>query len=265
MLSSSPYSIAALDSDDSLYHGLLHRLEQERHLVSGFSDIAELLDALAQGERFDLLMLPPRRERAEWERLAAACKVLCMPMLVVAAPGHVGMIALMDEVVGDKVVTDMATTDSADAEVAWRIRTLLQRARALERGTLGQQDFVMGDYRFLGRQRLVLHRGQPIHLQERQFELAQVLFRHAGRVVTRGWLWSTIWGVPSRQEGTRSLDTCVTNVRRKLNLCSENGFTLRSIYRQGYMLCPTGVPSLAFDPSMPPRSEDAARFYSPSS
>lgn len=247
-----------MDGDDLQYGDLLCRLQQNEHFVSIFSDASALLAALAVGQRFDLLMLPPQHVAVEFERFAAVCKVLCTPMLVITPSGRVDMIRLITDALQAGVLVDLVTTDAADDEIEWRISTLVQRAVVLARETLGQQDLVLGGYRFIGMQRVVLLRERRIMLQPRQFELAQALFRNVGRVVTRGWLWSSFWGVKSPYLGARSLDVCVTNVRKKLDLRTENGFVIRSVYGHGYMLCSTEEPTLTSDASIPVGMEGRA-------
>lgn len=236
-----PSSIAFLDSDRPSYRALRLKLQQLGHLPTPFPDASSLQAALAGGQRFDLLVVPPQKDGTQWQRLAAVCEVLGMPLLLVVQPGHRDAPQPLDDVFLRGTVVDLCAADVAEGELDWRIRALLQRAGMRAQNTSRLRDLVLGDYKFFGRQRLVLHRETEIALQPRQFELAYELFRNVGQVVTRGWLWSTLWGRASPREGARALDVCVTNVRKKLDLRRENGFTLRAAYRHGYMLCPVAA------------------------
>jgi DNA-binding response OmpR family regulator len=95
---------------------------------------------------------------------------------------------------------------------------------------------VRGDYCFLERRRVVLHREREVLLQPREFEFALQLFQNVGRVLTREWLRESIWRARHHREDSRVLDVCAANLRRKLALQSENGFVLKAVYKTGYCL-----------------------------
>jgi DNA-binding response OmpR family regulator len=62
-----------------------------------------------------------------------------------------------------------------------------------------------------------------------------LLFTHLGEAVPRDVLFDRVWG---REPGfkSRTLDTHVARVRRRLGLVSKNGYRLSSIYGFGYRL-----------------------------
>lgn len=80
--------------------------------------------------------------------------------------------------------------------------------------------------------------GEEIKLQRREFEVARVLFRHEGQVVSRSHLLNAVWHekADDAEGGTRKVDTVVSRVRQKLKLTSEYGFILRSEWGVGYRL-----------------------------
>ncbi|MGI9301799.1 MAG: winged helix-turn-helix domain-containing protein, partial [Gammaproteobacteria bacterium] len=66
-------------------------------------------------------------------------------------------------------------------------------------------------------------------------ELALFLFRNAGRVLSRGHILQHVW--KHRVDlNTRTVDTHVSRLRQKLNICAENGWRLMSVYQHGYRL-----------------------------
>lgn len=72
-------------------------------------------------------------------------------------------------------------------------------------------------------------------LSNREFELALLLFRNMGVPIARDTLYMKIWGnVPSVQ--SRTLDSHITALRRKLRLRPEYGYRLSTIYGYGYRL-----------------------------
>lgn len=231
-----PISIAALDGPDIRYGGFLYRLKQTHNSPCVFADAASLLTALAVGRRFELLVVPVQQDVAQMEQLTLVCKALGMPMLVVTLPGHADMDEAGSELLMLSSDVDLVCTDGSDTEIDWRIRALVRRTQASAYQSYRQPDLVVGHYRFVEDERAVFCRERRIILQPRQFALARALFLNVNKVLSRDWLLLSLWGITSPQEGARSLDVCVTNVRKKLDLCYASGFTLRSVYRLGYML-----------------------------
>jgi len=76
---------------------------------------------------------------------------------------------------------------------------------------------------------------QPIRLTQREFELVTFMFRNAGRLLSRGHILSSVWG-QSSEFTTRTVDTHISRIRKKLELVPENGWRLSAIYHQGYRL-----------------------------
>ena len=79
-------------------------------------------------------------------------------------------------------------------------------------------------------------RGEKISLTNREFELADFFFRHAGKMISRGHILESIWGIDNKSVSTRTVDTHVSRLRKKLNLSEENGWKLSAIYQHGYRL-----------------------------
>jgi len=77
--------------------------------------------------------------------------------------------------------------------------------------------------------------GEKIELTPKEFELTVVLFRNVGRLLSRGHLQEAVWG-RSGDLVTRTVDTHVSQVRKKLDLRVETGFRVVPIYNYGYRL-----------------------------
>ncbi|MGH8745453.1 MAG: winged helix-turn-helix domain-containing protein, partial [Burkholderiales bacterium] len=77
--------------------------------------------------------------------------------------------------------------------------------------------------------------GSRIELTPKEFELAVVLFRNIGRLMSRGHLQESVWG-RSGDLATRTVDTHVSQVRKKLDLRPERGYRVVPIYNYGYRL-----------------------------
>ena len=78
---------------------------------------------------------------------------------------------------------------------------------------------------------------EAINLTQREFDLAAYIFRNSGKVLSRETLLQEVWGVTATIN-TRTVDTHVCRLRRKLAIMPENGWRLQSIYQYGYRLEP---------------------------
>jgi DNA-binding response OmpR family regulator len=85
----------------------------------------------------------------------------------------------------------------------------------------------------------VRRNGEKIELTPKEFELTVVLFRNVGRLLSRGHLQEAVWG-RSGDLVTRTVDTHVSQVRKKLDLRVETGYRVVPIYNYGYRLEKTG-------------------------
>ena len=77
--------------------------------------------------------------------------------------------------------------------------------------------------------------GAKGELTPKEFELTVTLFRNIGRLMSRGHLQETVWG-RSGDLATRTVDTHVSQVRKKLDLRPESGYRVVPIYNYGYRL-----------------------------
>lgn len=77
--------------------------------------------------------------------------------------------------------------------------------------------------------------GVEVDLTQREFELAVIMLRNIGRVLSRDELLASVW---ARESGvdTRTVDTHASRLRKKLGLGGESGLMLSSVYGQGYRL-----------------------------
>ncbi len=78
--------------------------------------------------------------------------------------------------------------------------------------------------------------GDKIELTHREFDLAVFMFRNAGRVVSRSHILESIWGMHGADLNTRTVDTHISRLRKKLSISEENGWKLSAIYQHGYRL-----------------------------
>lgn len=121
-----------------------------------------------------------------------------------------------------------------------RQREFVARVRAVVRR--GQPGGGKGDlpdmtpYELRTERKQIALNGEPVELTHREFDLAVFMFRNAGRVVSRSHILESIWGMHGADLNTRTVDTHISRLRKKLNIGPENGWKLSAIYQHGYRL-----------------------------
>lgn len=118
-------------------------------------------------------------------------------------------------------------------ELVARVNAILRRAGAGKPQADGLQ---VAPYVFDLQQKNVRLEDTEIALTNREFELALFFFRNAGKIVSRGHILEAIWGIENKSVSTRTVDTHVSRLRKKLELSEENGWALSAIYQHGYRL-----------------------------
>ncbi|MCH4811773.1 response regulator transcription factor [Vreelandella neptunia] len=77
--------------------------------------------------------------------------------------------------------------------------------------------------------------GNAVGLTEREYRLAALFFSKIGELITRAHLLELVWGIKG-DVSTRTVDTHVSRLRRKLELDGRHGLRLRSVYQSGYRM-----------------------------
>jgi len=115
---------------------------------------------------------------------------------------------------------------------------LLARVNAVARRAhkVSPQDVIdIQEFRIDQNARVITRQGEPIKLTEKEFKLVTFIFQNVGRLLSRNHILSSVWGYDSNLN-TRTVDTHMSRIRKKLELFPENGWRLTSIYHQGYRL-----------------------------
>lgn len=116
-------------------------------------------------------------------------------------------------------------------EMLARVGALLRRAYPQEEKT----QLVFPPYEIDTQLGVVRINGKVVELTPKEFELAVLFFRNFDRLMSRFHLQEAVWG-RGVDLATRSVDTHVSNVRKKLCLRGEYGFRVAAIYNYGYRL-----------------------------
>ena len=117
-------------------------------------------------------------------------------------------------------------------ELIARVSTVLRRhGTDIEAG----DTIELAPYSLDGKRRRISVDGRDVELTQREFDLASFLFRRQGRIVSRDALLENVWNL-SAAVSTRTVDTHVSRLRKKLELSGEHGWRLAAIYQHGYRL-----------------------------
>ena len=183
-------------------------------------------------ESFDLYMLDweipdiSGIEVVEWIRNNIKERV---PVLFVTAHDtEADIVTALEKGADDYMIKPMK-----QAEMLARINALIRRSKP--KATAGETlDF--GAYQIDTANRRISVNGEDIPLTAKEYELALFLFKEHGKPLSRGHLLESIWGKDADHQDTRTVDSHISRIRKKLALQEENGWRLTSIHQYGYRL-----------------------------
>jgi len=115
-------------------------------------------------------------------------------------------------------------------ELVERIRAVLRRA-----GTPAGGAVVAGPLEIDATSRVVLLHGRPVGLSQKEYALVARLAADPRRVFTKDELLRDVWGYRARAR-TRTLDSHVSRVRRKLREIDADVALLENVWGVGYRL-----------------------------
>ena len=94
---------------------------------------------------------------------------------------------------------------------------------------------VLGRLSLWSQQRRATWDGQTLELTSTEFNLLEVLMRHAGKAVDKNNLSELALGRPLARFD-RNIDVHMSSLRRKLGSLADGRSCLQTVYRQGYHL-----------------------------
>lgn len=95
--------------------------------------------------------------------------------------------------------------------------------------------YAVGCFTISPKRREITRDGTPVALTDKEFDAALLFLSRPGQIVSRTELGRRVWQTTPEVE-TRTIDTHVSRLRRKLQLTAEQGFRLAPVYGQGYRL-----------------------------
>ncbi len=117
-------------------------------------------------------------------------------------------------------------------ELLARVDALLRRSRPK---ATDSADIELGAYRIDTLNRVVHMDGNAVEMTDKEYDLTVFLFQNIGRLLSRGHMSESVWG-RSSDVPSRTVDTHVSRIRKKLEFGPERGLRLTPIYNFGYRL-----------------------------
>ncbi|MFO1413347.1 MAG: response regulator transcription factor [Burkholderiales bacterium] len=192
----------------------------------GFATAAAFI-AGVQAERFDLLlldwMLPDGTggDILSWVRSNLGWE---MPVIVVTAREDEATVCTALEAGAD----DYVVKPPKQRELIARIEAVARRARPG-----GPKVLRLGSYEVDMQTHRLSMDGTPVTMTQKEFDLATYFFQSPGKLLSRDHLLSKIWGINAEVD-TRTVDTHVSRLRKKLALDGSRGWKLVPVYGYGY-------------------------------
>jgi two-component system, OmpR family, response regulator CpxR len=153
-----------------------------------------------------------------------------VPVLMLTARGEA-----VDRVVGLRLgADDYVPKPFLPQELAARIHAVLRRSH----GTIVSSTLARGDVVLDPRSRSAQQSGRPVELTSVEFDLLRFLLSMAGQVVSRVTLQKEVLG-RDYTPFDRSIDTHVSNLRRKLGPTVDGVERIKSIRGTGYLYSDT--------------------------
>jgi two-component system OmpR family response regulator len=222
-------AVLLVDDDVELAEMLGDYLAQDGFEVSTRHDGESGVEAALSGD-FAIavldVMMPKLSGIEVLRRIRAAGS---LPVLMLTAKGDD-----LDRIVGLELgADDYVPKPCQPRELAARLRAILRRtAPAAE--TAGVP-IVVGALRIRPELRRVEWDGAVVELTSTEFNLLEILARHAGRPVAKSELSEQALGRPLVRYD-RSIDVHLSSIRHKLGTLADGRSCIQTVYRQGYQL-----------------------------
>jgi DNA-binding response OmpR family regulator len=145
----------------------------------------------------------------------------------------------------DAGADDYLAKPARAAELIARINALVRRSNPDSEKEILKH----GPFEINTQQRSVFLHGKELTLTDKDYDLTLFLFQNQGRLLTREVLLERVWGL-TQDINTRTVDTHMSRLRRRLGLNPENGFRIKTIYQRGYRLEAMNTQSLEQTPEV---------------
>ncbi|MCD6119499.1 response regulator transcription factor [bacterium] len=220
--------ILVIEDEPDMRYGLEHNLRFEGYDVYLAEDGAQGLE-VARKVSPDLIlldiMLPGMSGMEVLERLRKSKSGV--PIILVTAKSQE-----MDKIIGlETGADDYVTKPFSVKELLARISAVLRRFSVED--DIGVYEF--GDIKLDFTNLEAKKGGKPIELTHREFEMMKLFIKTKGEIISRNVLLDKVWGYDGDvQPTTRTVDTHIAKLRKKIEDSTENPRWIITAHRVGY-------------------------------
>ena len=201
-------------------------LTTAQHTCKAFDTARGFIEGIKH-ERFDLFLIDwmlPESSGAEVLRWVRENQGWSIPVIFITArDSEVDIVTALRDGADDYLVKPPKFL-----ELIARIESLSRRAKSAPVVRLG-------DYEINQDMRTIAVQGRPVELTQKEFELACYMFQHPAKLLSRVHLLEKLWGLNADVD-TRTVDTHVSRIRRKLGIAPERGWQIVPVYGYGYRM-----------------------------
>lgn len=223
-------SLLIVDDDRELSQMLNEYLSGEGFRITLVGDGAQAIERLSS-ETFDLVILDVMLPSLNgFEVLRRLRQTLALPVIMLTARG-----ADVDRIVGLELgADDYLSKPFNPRELVARIRAVLRRLGSREADD-SSQPVTVGPLRLDPGTMSAYVEGQVVRLTGTEFRVLEMLMRASGQVQSRELMTERVLG-RRLTPYDRSIDTHVSNLRRKLESCGAKDIEIRALRGAGYEL-----------------------------
>jgi two-component system response regulator CpxR len=223
--------ILAIDDDVELCELLAELLGQDGFAMESAQDGATGL-RLLQAQPFALVVLDVMLPgMSGFEVLTRLRQTSSVPVLMLTARGED-----VDRIVGLEMgADDYLPKPFNPRELVARVRAIHRRAAAPTTTGGATETITVDDLELSPPARRLRVRGEELKLTTAEFDLLEVLVRHAGNIVSREDLARVVLG-RKLVAFDRAIDMHVMNLRRKLGSAPDGGERIKTVRNAGYIL-----------------------------
>jgi two-component system response regulator CpxR len=223
--------VLLVDDDRELCQMLTEYLHAEHFEVKSVHDGGDALEEL-QANDYEILildvMLPSVGGFDVLRKLGASYDT---PILMLTARGDD-----VDRIVGLELgADDYLSKPFNPRELVARIRAILRRASHRAARSGAPDELTVGPINLNTGTHLVHVNGQPVQLTGAEFRVLELLMRSAGQVISREAMTEQALG-RKLVAYDRSIDTHISNLRRKLDLEAGKNPEIKNVRGSGYTL-----------------------------
>jgi len=220
--------VGVLEDDEDQQALICLWLTSAKHTCSVFGTVATMIDGV-KGQHFDTLLLDwmlPDGSGAEvlqWVRQNMGWN---MAVLVLTARDDEATVVQALQSGAD----DFVVKPPKQHELIARLAAAARRA-----SPGGLPVLRLGAFEIDIPRHTLSMDGSPVTLTQKEFDLAVCLFQSPAKLLSRDHLLNKVWGLNADVD-TRTVDTHVSRLRKKLSLDGTRGWKMSPVYGYGYRL-----------------------------